>query len=59
MGDKEKEIDLAWQIWTRIWRLNDLIWDRYEQAFMKILSNKRCAFVCDDTDDTGNCDEPN
>ena len=57
MDAKEKEIHLAWQIWTLIWRLNDLIWDRYEQPFMKILSNKRCVLVQDDTDDIANCHE--
>ena len=29
----EKEIQIAWQIWYLINRLNDLLWDRYEEEF--------------------------
>lgn len=29
------EIELAWEIWHLISRLNDLIWDYYEDEFMK------------------------
>jgi len=58
MDDKEKEINLAWQIWTLIWRLNDLIWERYEEQFLKILSNRRYAIVEEDTDGIADCDEP-
>ena len=35
MKDKN-EIRLAWKIWHLISRLNDLIWDYYEDEFMKI-----------------------
>lgn len=55
---EDKEIDLAWQIWALIWRLNDLIWDRYEEPFLKILSNRRYVRVDDDSDDITNWDEP-
>jgi hypothetical protein len=34
MKDKV-EIELAWEIWHLISRLNDLIWDYYEDEFMK------------------------
>lgn len=55
---KDKEVDLAWQIWALIWRLNDLIWDRYEEQFLKILSNRRYVRVDDDNDDIDIWDEP-
>jgi len=29
----EKEIRTAWEIWILINRLNDLLWDRYEEDF--------------------------
>ena len=29
----EKEIQTAWEIWILINRLNDLLWDRYEEDF--------------------------
>ena len=33
---KEKvEVQLAWEIWHLISRLNDLIWDYYEDEFIK------------------------
>ena len=34
------EVELAWQIWHLISKLNDLIWDLYENEFMNILENK-------------------
>lgn len=55
---KDKELDLAWQIWTLIWRLNDLIWDRYEEQFLKILSNRQYVSVEDDDNDIAIWDEP-
>ena len=55
---KDKEVDLAWQIWALIWRLNDLIWDRYEEQFLKILSNRRYVRVDDDNDVIDIWDEP-
>ena len=55
---KDKELDLAWQIWTLIWRLNDLIWDRYEEQFLKILSNRKYVRVEGDIDDIANWHEP-
>ena len=33
---KEKEIQTAWEIWTLINRLDDLLWDRYEESFLQI-----------------------
>jgi|MudIll2142460700_1097286.scaffolds.fasta_scaffold244691_2 DNA polymerase IIIc chi subunit len=33
---KEKEIQTAWEIWNRINRLNDLLWERYEESFLQI-----------------------
>ena len=32
---KEEELQIAWVIWNLIARLNDLIWDRYEDEFVK------------------------
>jgi len=32
----ENEIHIAWEIWNLIARLNDLIWDRYEDQFIDI-----------------------
>jgi hypothetical protein len=29
----EKEIQTAWEIWILINRLNDLLWNRYEEDF--------------------------
>ena len=35
----ENEIELAWKIWHLISRLNDLIWDYYEDEFIQHLQN--------------------
>ena len=51
MNDEKKEIHLAWQIWTLIWRLGDIIWDRYEQPFLQILSTKDYEEIEDDIRD--------
>jgi hypothetical protein len=32
----EKEIRTAWKIWILINRLNDLLWDRYDDEFIEI-----------------------
>lgn len=32
---EEEELRIAWVIWNLIARLNDLIWDRYEDEFVK------------------------
>jgi hypothetical protein len=32
----EKEIQTAWEIWMLINRLNDLLWERYEEDFPDI-----------------------
>ena len=34
------EIEIMWEIWHLISRLNDLIWDLYENEFMYILEKK-------------------
>ena len=31
------EIEIVWEIWHLISRINDLIWDLYENEFMNIL----------------------
>ena len=31
-----KEIQTAWEIWILINRLNDLLWDRYDDEFIEI-----------------------
>jgi len=33
------EAKIAWEIWHLISRLNDLIWDLYENEFMNIVEN--------------------
>ena len=33
---KKNEIKIAWEIWNLISRLNDLIWDFYEEEFIEI-----------------------
>jgi hypothetical protein len=35
------EIEIVWEIWHLISRLNDLIWDLYENEFMNILEKKQ------------------
>ncbi len=37
------EIEIAWEIWHLIARLNDLIWDLYENEFMSILEKKESS----------------
>jgi hypothetical protein len=32
----EREIQTAWEIWVLINRLNDLLWERYEEDFPDI-----------------------
>jgi len=32
----QKEIQIAWEIWILINRLNDLLWERYEEDFPEI-----------------------
>jgi len=32
----ENEIKIAWEIWNLISRLNDLIWDLYEDDFIEM-----------------------
>ena len=34
------EVEIMWEIWHLISRLNDLIWDLYENEFMNILEIK-------------------
>ena len=36
------EVEIAWEIWHLISRLNDLIWDLYENEFMNILEKEEC-----------------
>jgi hypothetical protein len=37
------EIKLAWEIWHLIARLNDLIWDLYENEFISMMEIKECT----------------
>lgn len=32
---KEEEIQIAWTIWNLMARLNELIWNRYENEFVE------------------------
>jgi len=36
-----KEIKIAWVIWSLISHLNDRLWDRYEEEFLKIISERK------------------
>jgi hypothetical protein len=31
-----KEIQIAWEIWNLVNKLNDFLWDRYEEGFLEI-----------------------
>jgi hypothetical protein len=33
---QEKEIQIAWEIYNRLNRLSDLLWERYEDPFIEI-----------------------
>jgi hypothetical protein len=33
---QEKEIQIAWEIYNLVNRLNDLLWERYEDPFIEI-----------------------
>jgi len=44
-----KEIKIAWVIWSLISHLNDRLWDRYEEEFLKIISERK---ILDDYDRT-------
>jgi hypothetical protein len=37
---QKKEIQTAWEIYNLINRLNDLLWDQYEAAFLQIYSQQ-------------------
>jgi len=37
---EEKEMQIAWEIWNLINKLNDLLWNRYEDSFLKIYSQE-------------------
>jgi len=43
------EVEIAWEIWHLITRLNDLIWDLYENEFLAIL--KKGVYMKSDIDD--------
>jgi hypothetical protein len=32
----QREIQIAWEIWNLIEKLNNLLWNRYEQEFLEI-----------------------
>lgn len=36
----EDEIKVAWETWNLISRLNDLIWDFYEEPFIELLKKE-------------------
>ncbi len=37
---EKKEIQIAWEIWNLINRLNDLLWERYDDPFLQICSQE-------------------
>lgn len=49
---KEEEIQLAWTIWHLMARLNELIWNRYENEFiaryLKLEEEKYCESQADE-----------
>jgi hypothetical protein len=42
------EVEIAWEICHLISRLNDLIWDLYENEFMNILEKKEYMKLSDE-----------
>jgi hypothetical protein len=46
----ENEIKIPWEIWNLISRLNDLIWDFYEEDFSKIIKKDYGVRQTDDSD---------
>jgi hypothetical protein len=38
--NNQKEIQIAWEIWNLVNKLNDLLWDRYEECFLEIYLKK-------------------
>ena len=32
----QREIQIAWEVWNLIEKLNNLLWDRYEEDFIEI-----------------------
>ena len=46
----DSQVQIAWQIWHLIGRLNDLIWDHYEKDFLEIVKKEH--------DPTDQNDEP-
>jgi hypothetical protein len=47
MKDKE-EIKTAWEIWNLISRLNDLLWDFYEEDFITLTKKEHGTGQTDD-----------
>lgn len=48
----EDEIKVAWEIWNLISRLNDLIWDFYEEDFIELLKKEYGKHQTDSQDKT-------
>jgi hypothetical protein len=48
----EDEIKVAWEIWNLISRLNDLIWDFYEEDFIELLKKEYGKRQTDSQDKT-------
>ncbi len=55
---EENEIQTAWEIWNQINRLNDLLWERYEESFLQIYLQdeeekflRTCGVPCDEEQD--------
>jgi hypothetical protein len=51
MKDKN-EIQLAYTVWTLIAKLNDLLWDHYEENFIQLQKEEvvYCGSLTDDLD---------
>ena len=39
----QNQVDTAWQIWHLISRLNDMIWDHYEEGIFTDREKKRAC----------------
>jgi DNA polymerase IIIc chi subunit len=50
----ENEVRIAWTLWNLIAKLNDLLWDRYENEFIEHHLKDEEEKYWDDTQDDNN-----
>jgi len=53
----KNEIQLAWNIWILISKLNDLLWDRYEDQFVQQHLKEDEVIYCGNLTDHMNSDD--